>query len=295
MTVAWRRFFLKSSVFASSFKAFLNRFSVYSVIVRGLLRCIGINFRLVLNEGIVTSKYLKQYEKFYWQYLVKIFYKKADAVIVPTKAVGSDLHKNFGVPGGKIKIIPSWVPENIEKVKKIVKKYDGIYVGRISPEKGMEILVDLAVAIKRKKLKFKMAIVGEGVMLDWLKAEVKRRSLENILVLEGFKTHEEALDLIAASKVFLLPSSNEGLPMTVLEANALGVPAVVLPFLGADEVVNDGKTGIIVDRGDYIKKVLATMEDDRLIERMAKEAINYVKLNHSRRNLEAFISVIFDE
>ncbi|MCL4383821.1 glycosyltransferase, partial [Patescibacteria group bacterium] len=141
--------------------AFLNRFSVYCVVIRWLLRLKGVNFRLVLNEGILTSKYLNQYERFYWRYLVRWFYRGADRIIVPTVAVKIDLIRNFSVPGKLIIVVPSWVPGEIRPTK-TVKKYDGIYAGRISPEKGINTLVHLGEMIRKNKLTFRLALVGEG-------------------------------------------------------------------------------------------------------------------------------------
>lgn len=274
--------------------AFLNRFSVYCILVRSLLRPLGVRFRLVLNEGILTTNYLQQYERFYWKYLVKVFYKRADGVIVPTRAVKKDLVTNFRVPAEKVWVVPSWVPVSVKEQKSYSKKYDGIYVGRISPEKGIAYLVDLGEKIKKKQLLFKVAIVGEGVMSEWLKNEIETKSLGKVLFYEGFKTHDEAMHLVAQSRLFLLPSSNEGLPMTVLEANALGVPAIVLPFLGADEVVCDKKTGLISTKRKFIEQSQVLMKNKILLDKMAKESEIYVKEHHSLANLEAFIKLIFN-
>lgn len=271
---------------------FLNRFSVFLVIIRKLLSFGGRNFRLILNEGILTTKYLKQYEHFHWNNWVKWAYPKADVIIVPTKAIELDLENNFGVPKNKIKVIPSWVNVKLREQEKI---YDGVYVGRLSPEKGIETLVMLAKKMMSLK-KYKIAVVGDGVMKEWLIKEIDNNKLQKAIDFLGYLPHEQTLKVVARSRVLLLPSRNEGLPMTVLEANALGVPAIVMPFDGVDEVVINNETGIItkMNDDDYLNKTLDVLGKPDLIKKMGNKAKMRVQEFHSKRNLDEFMNTIFN-
>lgn len=276
---------------ADTMLVFLNRFSFFSVVTRKILWLTGKRFRLVLNEGILTSKYLKQYERPFWSKLVKWAYPKSDLIIVPTKTIKNDLISNFSIPDKKIKIIPSWVDIKYRPTKKI---YDGIFVGRLSPEKGIGTLVKLIKIATTKKYKF--AIVGDGVMKDWLLKEINNNNLQNTTDFLGFLPHEQVIKIISKSKILLLPSRNEGLPMTILEANALGVPAIVMPFGGVEEVVINGETGIItkMNDNDFLDKTLEILKNPYEIKVIGNKAKKMVQKNHSKKNLKEFIYAVFN-
>lgn len=271
---------------------FLNRFSFFSVITQKILRLIGRRFRLVLNEGILTSKYLKQYEHPLWINLVKWAYPKSDLIIVPTKTVKNDLINNFLIPDNKIKVIPSWVDIKYLFNKKI---YDGIFVGRLSPEKGITTLIKLIKVVAKTK-KYKFAIIGDGVMKDWLLKEIKNNNLQNTIDFLGYLPHEQVISFISKSKILLLPSRNEGLPMTVLEANALGVPAIVMPFGGVEEVIINGETGIItkMNDNDFLAKTMEILKNPHEIRVMGDKAKNMVQKTHSKKNLKEFVDAVLN-
>lgn len=286
--IIYRVYLLKPS----NVLVFLNRFSVFLVITRLILFFLGIRFRLILNEGILTSKYLKQYEHPLWNYLVKWAYPKSDLIIVATKAVKNDLVVNYNVPPGKIKIIPSWV--DIE-ISSNIKKFDGIFVGRLSEEKGIRTLVKLAKRCKKIK-RFKVAIVGDGAMKNWLIKEISLYKLNDYLKYLGYQPHNLVLKFISESKLLLLPSRNEGLPMTVLESYAVKVPAAVMPFDGAEEVVLNGKTGIIssMNDNDYCDKVIELLNNPKKINLLGVKAKQAVAKYHSKKNLKEFVDCVFN-
>lgn len=274
--------------------AISNRFSAFSIAVKYIFLLVGRKFKLVLNEGIVTSKYLEQYETPIWKKIVALTYPRANLIIVPTKSVADDLVNNFEVDQGKIRIVPSWV-KRIE-IKEVAKVYDGIFVGRLSVEKGIEFLVDLAIKTKKLNLNYKIAVIGDGDMALWLNQKIADYGLEKYLVNLGYRQQNEVMEYIRKSRLLLLPSRNEGLPMVVLEAYSLGVPTVVTPFLGVKEVVVDKVTGIVtkMNLNDYENKVLDLWGDRKRIKKMGFNAIKYVRENHSRKNLIRFIEAIFE-
>jgi glycosyltransferase involved in cell wall biosynthesis len=94
----------------------------------------------------------------------------------------------------------------------------------------------------------RFAAAGHGPLEAEVRAEHRRLALGDRFVLLGFR--EDAPRLIAGADLFVLASSHEGLPVTLMEAFALGVPAVVTSAGGIVEAVSDGVEGLLVEPGD---------------------------------------------
>jgi glycosyltransferase involved in cell wall biosynthesis len=120
--------------------------------------------------------------------------------------------------------------------------------GRLSPEKGFEILIEAAARVVRSSPRVGFAIFGEGTLRPSLERRIAERGLDGRFVLQPFRDDLDRLfphfDLLA------LPSFTEGLPNVALEASAAGVPIVATDVGGNPEVVEDGVTGRIVSPGD---------------------------------------------
>jgi glycosyltransferase involved in cell wall biosynthesis len=120
--------------------------------------------------------------------------------------------------------------------------------GRLSPEKGFEVLVAAAERVVRRDPSVGFVLFGEGPCRERLVRQIKAAGLGGAFVLSGFRADLDRflphLDLL------VLPSYTEGLPNVVLEACAAGVPVVATAAGGTPEVVEDGLNGYLVPPGD---------------------------------------------
>jgi glycosyltransferase involved in cell wall biosynthesis len=94
-----------------------------------------------------------------------------------------------------------------------------------------------------------LVIVGEGPQMGATQEEVRRRSLEASVRFLGLRS--DVGRLLAAADLFLLTSVSEGIPLTLIEAMAAGLPVVATDVGGVAEVVENGRTGLLANRGDY--------------------------------------------
>jgi glycosyltransferase involved in cell wall biosynthesis len=120
-------------------------------------------------------------------------------------------------------------------------------VGNLTPKKGHVHLLAAARRVVVGCPSARFLIVGHGPLADDLRAEAARSGLNGSLVFAGFRP--DAVRLMAASDLFVLSSLFEGLPVTLLEAMALGKPSVVTRAGGIPEVT-DERSSIIVPPGD---------------------------------------------
>ena len=95
---------------------------------------------------------------------------------------------------------------------------------------------------------FDALIVGEGPDRPRLEEEIRQLGLLGRIRLAGER--RDVPELLAGADVFVLPSSSEGMPVSVLEAMAAGLPVVASRVGGVPEQVDDGRTGVLVEPGD---------------------------------------------
>ena len=142
-------------------------------------------------------------------------------------------------------------------------------VGNLTPKKDHGTLLQAAAILRRTVPGVRVVIIGQGP----LEAELRRRSrelgLEGTVELAGFRT--DAFRLMAGFDVFALCSRYEGLPVSLLEAMAVGLPVVATRVGGNAEVVEDGAQGLLIPPGDPGRLARALdrlLADERLRRRL---------------------------
>jgi glycosyltransferase involved in cell wall biosynthesis len=121
-----------------------------------------------------------------------------------------------------------------------------ISVGRLKAPKDFVTLVRALALLEKGS--FRALIVGEGPDRSRLQASLEELGLVHAVELVGER--RDVASLLAAADVFVLASSSEGLPVSILEAMAAGLPVVATRVGGVPELVEHGKTGLLVPPGD---------------------------------------------
>ena len=117
-------------------------------------------------------------------------------------------------------------------------------IGRLSAEKGFDLLIDAVASLIHDGADLKLVIAGEGPEKESLKRQIKNLNMEEHIKLLGFcsntRSFYESLD------IFVLSSHREGLPNVVLEAMAMGTPVVATNVDGVPKIITDGHDGILI-------------------------------------------------
>ena len=110
-------------------------------------------------------------------------------------------------------------------------------------------------------------VVGDGPQREDVADEIRRLGAEGTVDLAGER--DDVADVLAAADVFVLPTLSEGLPMSVLEAMAAGLPVVAAAVGGVPELVDDGETGLLVPPGrpDALAAALGRLAADPALRR----------------------------
>jgi glycosyltransferase involved in cell wall biosynthesis len=145
------------------------------------------------------------------------------------------------------------------------------FVGRLSPEKNVDGLIK---ALGESSINFKLIVVGDGRERAKLENLTKKLNLEREVVFLGQRPHQEALAIMKACDVLILPSKTEVFPTVVLEALALGRPVISTRVGGVVEV--ESANLHLIDSIEKINEVLPQIKprpDGNLLERYSLDNI----------------------
>ena len=161
--------------------------------------------------------------------------------------------------------------------------YDILFVGRLERAKGVDVLFEAIKLLETKyDRKLKVAIIGDGSLNEELKGIAERLNISESVEFLGVR--KDISDLMRKSKIFVLPSRWEGLPMVILEAMALGMPVVATKVGGIPEVIEDGKDGILVEPENperLANSIFRLLDDDGLRSLFSSNAYRKIKEEYS--------------
>lgn len=170
-------------------------------------------------------------------YSVLKTYKKVDLFICPSYFLEEKLISANELYKGKTKTIHNFINKNKFSCQNDEGENYVAFAGRLSKEKGVEAMAQAAKILKDYTFK----IAGDGP---------DKACLENIPNVEmvGFLSGEKLTEFMRKAKVILVPSIwYENCPLSILEAQCMGVPVVTVNSGGMSELIKDGVTGILVD------------------------------------------------
>jgi glycosyltransferase involved in cell wall biosynthesis len=121
------------------------------------------------------------------------------------------------------------------------------YMGRIEKMKRLDLLLHAFVPVLARRPQARLMIIGEGKSKTELDAIAERLGISHAVIWTGFR--QDIARLLAAMDVYVQPSANEGLSLSILEAMAAGKPVIATDVGGAHEVITDQQTGILVRSG----------------------------------------------
>ncbi|MFZ5647244.1 MAG: 1,4-alpha-glucan branching protein domain-containing protein [Bacillota bacterium] len=216
------------------------------------------------NRGIVTElqKRIHNTE----QELVAM----ADRVICCSDYMSREVNRLFGEVRGGIKIIPNGVDAGSLAVKTGInlreKPYGGsriMFLGRLVPEKGVQVLIEALPAIMGKYPGTVLTVAGRGPYERELKDLAGRQGVDGNINFIGFVNDEGRNRLLAESSVAVFPSIYEPFGIVALEAMAAGIPVVVSDTGGLSEIICHGIDGIKAPpgRADILARYIIELLD----------------------------------
>ncbi|MFQ6334976.1 glycosyltransferase family 4 protein [Methylophilus sp. 3sh_L] len=125
-----------------------------------------------------------------------------------------------------------------------------LYVGRLAAEKGVPVLLKSLIDLKNEGYQFHLTLLGDGPERASLESEVDKHGLTEMVFFGGFASQETVRETLLASDVFILPSFAEGVPVSLMEAMACGIPVIGTNVGGVTELIEHGVSGMVVAPSD---------------------------------------------
>ena len=179
-----------------------------------------------------------------------------------------DVRKTFGIADRVVFLSEErrdYFAENVCDSEKIVVVHNGVkvptepcspcsnqdilFLGRLDSNKSPDVLLRASRQVLERFPGTKVVFGGDGEV-EKNKALAEELGIANHCEFHGWVSGAEREGLFARAAVYCLPSKNEGLPMSVLEAMARGIPTVATPVGGVPQVIEDGVSGFLVDVDD---------------------------------------------
>ena len=191
----------------------------------------------------------------------------------------------------------NWIPSNKGKTKVIsnavpipkflnpcsVKTYDILFVGRLTKQKSVEILLKAIKILKNKYSKnLKIAIVGDGELKENLNNLTVELGVNREVKFLGVR--KDVKELMVSSKIFVLPSRWEGFGLVIIEAMSNMLPVIATNVGGIPELIENGKDGILVPPENpkaLARAINSLLENEELQKKLSQTAYKKVREKYS--------------
>ncbi|MGQ0654368.1 MAG: glycosyltransferase family 4 protein [Betaproteobacteria bacterium] len=177
---------------------------------------------------------------------IRFFLRRAACVAVPSESMRTWVRGI--VRAANVHVVPH--PVGFSEQPAIEERPNVIlFLGRLDASKGILDLLEAVAGVRATVPDVRLACAGDGNRIG-VARYAERLGIADAVKFTGWVGPSGKRSLLETAAVFALPSYDEALPMSLLEAMAAGVPAVVTPVGGIPEIVVDGVSGLIVAPGD---------------------------------------------
>ena len=203
---------------------------------------------------------------------------EADELVVNSKKTKNDIQKHYGIDNVTHCYYP---PAKFDKSNIDCKKMERptiLLVGRMEAAeryKGHDELIEIWPDVKEKIPDARLVFVGTGNDAPRLQQKVEKLGLSNDILFKKNVSDKELAEYYAKSWAFCMPSSGEGQGLVYSEAMQFGLPVIALKNSPAAELIDDRKSGILVEQNDaesLNKAIVQILSDDKMRKKMSENA-----------------------
>jgi len=219
-----------------------------------LLGRLGVCRRGSAGRPVIVSAVRVAERRFRWHLLGDyVTHGLADCEVCVSEGVRRFMRRQARIPPDKLRVIPNGVdlaaidavqPADLADLGCRTGGTALCYVGRLDGQKGLSVLLRALARLRGATAGWHLVVVGEGPLRGELAALARRLHIDGRVQFLGWRP--DALTIVAACDLFVMPSLWEGMPNAVMEAMALGRCVVATAVEGTTELIESGRSGLLV-------------------------------------------------
>jgi len=250
--------------------------------------------------GLVRTEHnMSEWKNFIRRRLDRLLSWRTGRFAAVSEPVRDSLVSRCRVDPGKVEVIVNGLnterlrdrsdPEELKRELGLAKGEKAVVTAAaLTQKKGHRYLLEAAGLVASRRADVRFLLLGAGELKDELEAEIRERGLGERVRLLG--SRPDAARIIGLADLFVLSSTREGLPISLLEAMALRRPVAVTAVGGCPDLVRDGENGLLVPPRDgpaLAAAVERVLDDPRMGERLGRAAAATVAAGYG---MEAMIT-----
>lgn len=216
-----------------------------------------------------------------WEALIPSVYRRSRFVAI-SPSTRDDLVRR-GIPADRIDVVLCGLDHSLYRTLPGVLRATAptvVHLGRLRKYKAADVALRAMPRVRREVAGAELIVVGDGPELPVLRRLSERLGLRDCVTFTGRLPGAQVVEVLNRSHVCINASPKEGWGLTVVEANACGVPVVGSDRPGLRDSIQNGATGFLVPYGDvdaFADKTIAILKDDALRRRMSDAALAWAR------------------
>lgn len=234
-----------------------------------------------------------EFQKFFYEanfikkYLIKKIYNLATITIVLSKSWETDISQIIN--NDRVEVLNNFAIIDKNQTNYDLRNNNVIFMGEVGKRKGAYDLPDIIENVLKEIPDTFFYICGNGD-IEAIKYSFNKKFLNDNVLLTGWISGNEKKRLLSNSKIFLLPTYNEGQPMAIIEAMAYKLPIVSTCVGGIPELIKIGENGFLEKPGEVLKiskHIINLLKDNELSGNIS---MNNYKLVNQKYSIESYIN-----
>ncbi|MEM6889077.1 MAG: glycosyltransferase family 4 protein [Pseudomonadota bacterium] len=173
-----------------------------------------------------------------------------------------------------------------------------LFVGRLAAVKGVLVLLSAFAKVRKNHPDAVLTLVGDGPERANIEAYCKELELNDAVRFTGYLSQTEVAGALQNADLFVLPSFAEGVPVVLMEAMASRLPVVATSIAGVPELIETGKTGLLVPPGDteaLAEAISSVLADDTLCRTMGEAGCARVRADFNQLTEATRLAALFTD
>ena len=193
-------------------------------------------------------------------------------------------------------IIPNWTATETflelglhKKISCEKETTNLVFIGWVEEFKGIYEIIEASLKLKNKRKKFHIYICGDGKGMKNLKKLIKKYGLEKFVTLLGWIDGRDKINILKNSDIFILPSWNEGLPNSMIEAMSSGLACIVSDVGALSYYIKHEENGLLIKPkcpDELASSIMKLIDDKILLKKISRNSFNFAMKNFTIKKAE---------